>query len=95
MADLNLKAGTNITLEQEEDDLYINSTTVEPDLSNYYTKAETDTLLDNKADTSDIPTKTSDLTNDSDFTTKTYVDELVGDIESALEELDIGGGTNG
>lgn len=92
MADLNLKAGTNITLEQEDDDLYINSTTVEPDLSNYYTKTETDTLLDNKADTSDIPTKTSDLTNDSDFTTKTYVDGLVGDIESTLTSLDVGEG---
>lgn len=41
MADLNLKAGTNITLEQQDSDLYINSTTEEPDLSNYYTKSET------------------------------------------------------
>ena len=39
-----------------------------------------------------IPSKTSDLTNDSDYTTKAYVDGLVGDIESILEELDIGGG---
>lgn len=37
------------------------------DLSNYYTKSETDTLLNGKADISDIPTKISDLTNDSDF----------------------------
>lgn len=39
-----------------------------------------------------IPTKTSDLTNDSDYTTKSYVDGLVGDIESILETLDIGSG---
>lgn len=39
------------------------------DLSNYYTKSETDALLDDKADSSDIPTKTSDLTNDSGFIT--------------------------
>ena len=39
----------------------------------------------NKANTSDIPTKTSDLTNDNNFTTKTYVDGLVGDISSAID----------
>ena len=33
MADLNLKVGNNITFEQEDDDLYINSTPKEPDLS--------------------------------------------------------------
>ncbi len=92
MAGLNLKAGTNITLTQEEDDLYINSTTEEPDLSSYYTKTETDDLLKNKANSSDVPTKTSDLTNDSGFTTKAYVDGLVGDIESILETLDEGEG---
>lgn len=37
------------------------------DLTDYYTKTQTDTLLNAKADTSDIPTKTSDLTNDSNF----------------------------
>lgn len=39
----------------------------EVDLTNYYTKTETDTLLASKANTSDIPTATSDLTNDSNF----------------------------
>ena len=38
---------------------------VEVDMSNYYNKQETEDL---------IPTKTSQLTNDSDFTTKKYVD---------------------
>ena len=46
-----------------------------------------DTSLGNKANISDIPTKTSDLTNDSDFTTKTYVDGLVGDIGEVLDEI--------
>lgn len=36
-------------------------------LNNYYNKTETDAKLDLKADTDDIPTKTSDLTNDSNF----------------------------
>lgn len=34
-----------------------------------YTKTETDNLLNNKANKTDIPTKVSDLTNDSGFTT--------------------------
>lgn len=84
------------------------------DLSDYYTKSETDTLLNAKANTSSlstvatsgsyddlsnkptIPSKTSDLTNDSGFITnavndltnyytKTYIDTLVGDISSALD----------
>ena len=41
----------------------------------------------NKANISDIPTKTSNLTNDSDFTTKAYVDGLVGDIGEVLDEI--------
>lgn len=34
-----------------------------------------------------IPSKTSDLTNDSDYTTKTYVDGLVGNINTALDTI--------
>lgn len=34
-----------------------------------------------------IPSKTSDLTNDSNFTTKSYVDGLVGDIATAIDTL--------
>jgi hypothetical protein len=36
-------------------------------ITNAYTKTETNTLLNNKANISDIPSKTSDLINDSDF----------------------------
>lgn len=59
MADLNLKQGDNITLVQDGSDLYINSTTEEPDLSNYYTKSET--------------------------YSKAEVDDIVGDIDTALD----------
>lgn len=38
------------------------------------------TALDTKANTSSVPTKTSQLTNDSDFTTKSYVDEKVSSV---------------
>lgn len=66
------------------------------DLSDYYTKQETNTLLNGKVDNStlnnyalknELPTKTSDLTNDSNYTTKTYVDNLVGDINTALDTI--------
>lgn len=33
----------------------------------YYTKAQVNTLLEEKADKDDVPTKTSDITNDSNF----------------------------
>lgn len=48
-----------------------------------YTASEVGAL----PNTTVIPSKTSDLTNDSDFTTKTYVDGLVGNVEAALAAL--------
>lgn len=50
----------------------IGSTSV--DLSDYYTKSEVNTLLSGKADTSAIPTKTSDLNNNSGFITSSVND---------------------
>lgn len=47
-------------------------------------KTYVDTELEKKADATAIPTTTSQLTNNSDFTTKAYVDGLVGDVESLL-----------
>lgn len=40
-------------------------------LTNYYTQTQVDSLLGNKADKSSIPTKTSDLTNDSGYINNT------------------------
>lgn len=63
------------------------------ELVNLATKAEVglkadktyvDTELEKKANATAIPTTTSQLTNNSDFTTKAYVDGLVGDVESLL-----------
>lgn len=34
-----------------------------------------------------IPTKTSDLNNDSGYATKSYVDGLIGDISDVLDEI--------
>lgn len=39
-----------------------------------------------------VPTQTSQLTNNSDFTTKTYVDGLVGNVEEILTTLTTGSG---
>lgn len=56
----------------------------------YATTQELDELaniVDSKADSADIPTKTSDLTNDSDFTTKTYVDETDTNLQGQIDDL--------
>ena len=42
--------------------------------------SELQTEINNKANRSELPSKTSQLTNDSDFTTKTYVDNLFNSI---------------
>lgn len=56
----------------------------------YATTQELDELaniVDGKADSGDIPTKTSDLTNDSDFTTKTYVDDIDSNLQGQIDDL--------
>lgn len=81
---------TSSTNDNYDEYIYVNNSwehigSTEVDLSNYYTKTQTDNLLDDKADVSSlstvattgsyndlsnkptIPTKTSDLTNDSGF----------------------------
>lgn len=50
--------------------IYNIGSTEDINLTNYYTKTEVDAELNGKADVSDIPTKTSDLTNDSLFVDK-------------------------
>lgn len=40
-----------------------------------------------KADKKDLPTKVSQLTNDKEFVTQNYVDNLVGDIDVALDNI--------
>lgn len=73
------------------------------DLSDYYTKNEVNKLIPRnlssfnndvgyitKSAIPTVPTKTSQLTNDSNFTTKTYVDGLVGNVESLLKNINSG-----
>lgn len=65
---LTLQNGT--TIEFSVADLVsglVSETQLNTILSNYYTKLEINSLLNNKANTDDIPTKTSDLTNNSNF----------------------------
>ena len=56
------------TSELTNDSGFITSSQI--DLSDYYTKEETNTKLSEKADKTAIPTKTSELTNDSGFITE-------------------------
>ena len=65
-----------------------------------YDDTEIRNLIDGKQDKGDyalkseLPTKTSELTNDSDYTTTAYVNGLIGDINSVLASLTtIGGGS--
>ena len=65
---------TASTNDNYDEYIYVNNSwepigSTEIDLSNYYTKTQTDNLLDDKADSSDIPTKVSDLTNDVGYST--------------------------
>ena len=71
---------------------------VQVDLTDYYTKQETNTLLSSKANISDIPTKVSQLQNDSGFITnqvnnltyyytKTEIDNVIGNINTALDVI--------
>jgi hypothetical protein len=53
-------------------------------ITNAYTKTEVNNLIPT------VPTKTSQLTNDSGFTTKSYVDGLVGDLETVLNTINSG-----
>lgn len=65
-----------------------------------YDDTEIRNLIDGKQDKGDyalkseLPTKTSQLTNDSDYTTNAYVNGLIGDINSVLATLTTVGGGN-
>lgn len=50
-------------------------------LANYYTQEQVNNLLNNKADKSSIPTKTSQLTNDSG-----YIDNTVNNLENYYQK---------
>lgn len=56
-----------------------------PEQIDAYTKAETDSLLADKADKSELPTNVSELTNDSDYQTGTEVESAISSAVSALE----------
>lgn len=64
--------------------------------SETYSKGEIDGRLDDKAEKSEIPSKVSDLTNDSGFitnsdlaglATEAYVESKIGDIDTILSNV--------
>ena len=56
-------------------------------ITNWNNKSEFNGSYNSLADCPNIPTKMSDLTNDSDFTTNEYVNGLVGNINTVLATL--------
>jgi hypothetical protein len=76
MADLNLVAGTNITLVQSDDNLTINSTTDTSGLES----------------TSNKVTTISSSSTDTQYPSAKCVYDIVGNVETLLETLDIGEG---
>ena len=60
------------------------------DLTNYYTKNETDTLLSGKVDSSKIVNATS--TTAGETYDVRYINTMIGDIETILTTLDVGSG---
>lgn len=56
------------------------------DKSATYTKTEVDNLLNNKADTSDLPDMTNYYTKTETYS-KTEIDSILGDIQTALEAI--------
>ena len=106
------KVGIFVSLEDDittDDDLYEQLTTntlvftfdgktlADYGITDAFTKTEVNNLLADKADKSEIPTKVSQLQNDSGYLTqhqdisgkadKAYVDEMIGNIESELEQV--------
>lgn len=58
---------------------------IEADLTNYYTKNELNTLLNNKLDTTKV--KTTISTTSGDVYDVTYINSIIGDISSALDTI--------
>ena len=64
---------------------YIDVSDIEVDLSDYVTKEE----LSTKANIDDVPTKVSDLTNDSGYATEDYVKNEIAQAKLKEEEIDL------
>lgn len=62
------------------------------DLSDYYTKTETDTLLSGKESLSNKVTTLSISSTDTQYPSAKCVYDLIGNLESVLETLDVGSG---
>lgn len=85
MAQLNFPA-SEIASKKYVDDKVANASGGNVDLSNYYTKGEVDEKIDNLANT--VGDFNDDISNLYDTKAdKSYVDGLMGDIETALDEL--------
>lgn len=88
---LNSALNTESTNRQNADNVSSNAISLKANKTDVYTKTESDNLLAGKADNSDIPTKISELTNDSSFATtsqvNTAIQNVIGTAPSNLDTL--------
>ena len=83
-----------LTNEEKNDEskLYIITDADEVDISSYATKAYVDEAIENinlsaYALKTEMPIKVSQLTNDSNYATTSYIDNLIGDVGALLDTL--------
>lgn len=90
LEDLGIQPKGNYVIDNNYVHTDNNYTTVEKNklssLSNY-DDTEIRNALSNKANILDIPTKTSQLTNDSDFATNSYVNKTILDVLGNVNEI--------
>lgn len=85
----------DISVPTKTTDLQNNSGFITKDvnnLTNYYTKTEMNTSLGGKEDKSNKVTSLSSSSTDTEYPSAKCVYDLIGDIESALQTLNTGGG---
>ena len=74
-------------VDKDPNTFYIITDAQAGDLTNYYTKTETNTLLGGKIDTSAIVTTITSGSTDSQVPTAKAVYNVVGDIETLLSQI--------
>lgn len=74
-------------VDKDPNTFYVITDAEAGDLTNYYTKSETNTLLGDKVDTSAITTSITSSSTDAQVPSAKAVYDIVGDIETLLSQI--------